>query len=180
MQAYQQGETDAFEILLKRYERGIYYFSLRFLGNRMQAEEVTQEAFLRVIKAAARYKPISSFRNYLYQIARNHCFDLLRKRSKDKSDAGGWSDPTELPGAAHDTNPSPEDHAIEQQRRQALLKALQRLPPEQKEVFLLKEIKDMKLQDVASITGANINTVKSRLRYALFTLREQLSREGIN
>jgi RNA polymerase sigma-70 factor (ECF subfamily) len=61
-----------------------------------------------------------------------------------------------------------------------LSRALQQLPPEQREVILLKEVRDMKLEDVARITGTNLNTVKSRLRYALLGLREHLSREGVS
>ena len=63
--------------------------------------------------------------------------------------------------------------------REAIRRALLSLPEDQREAFLLKEVKDMKLQDVATITGANLNTVKSRLRYALIRLREHLTEEGI-
>ena len=179
MLAYQKGDTAAFEILLKRYEKGIFSFALRHLGSPMQAEEVTQESFLRVIRAASRYKPRSSFRNYLYQVARNLCFDLHRKKGRRMEEVGQDSSPGASLDRVPNGNPGPESNVDALELRSALQRALLSLPPEQREVVLLKEVEDMKLQDVARITGTNLNTVKSRLRYALFSLREHLSTEGV-
>lgn len=179
MLAYQQGDTGAFEILLTRHERGLYGFALRMLGDRMLAEEVTQESFLRVIQSASRYRAKASFRNYLYRIARNLCVDLLRKRPREPRtpdlDAGCPGTPEGVPNG----NPGPEDNAAAVQLRSAIRGALATLPEDQREAFLLKEVKGMKLQDVAAVTGANLNTVKSRLRYALARLRELLAEQGI-
>ncbi len=179
MMAYQRGDLSAFETLLKRYEKGIYHFSFRLLDNPMQAEDVTQEAFVRVIKASSRYRASTSFRNYLYRIARNLCLDILRKKrtSEGHRETENGSGPAEILEAVPDRRPGPESLADARQVRTALRQALNNLPPEQREVFLLKEVRDMKLQDVATVTGANLNTVKSRLRYALLNLREQLSPE---
>ncbi len=177
MLAYKKGDPAAFEVLLKRHEKGVYGFALRFLNSRAMAEDVTQESFLRVIRASAGYKASASFRNYLYRIVRNLCLDLLRKKAKEGQETGKGLDLERLIDSIPDVNPGPELHTDARQTRLALYKALQSLPAEQREVFLLKEIKDMKLQDVAKVTGTNLNTVKSRLRYALFSLREQLSRE---
>jgi len=145
----------------------------------MQAEEVAQESFLRLIQASSRYRAESSLRNYLYRIARNHCLDLLRKKSRKSEVAEDFLKPTGTMESVANGNPGPDFHADANQTRQALRTALGNLPAEQREVFLLKEVRDMKLQDVATVTGSNINTVKSRLRYALLNLREQLTREGL-
>jgi len=177
MLAYKKGDPAAFEALLKRYEKGVYCFALRMVNNRAMAEDVTQESFLRVIKASGRYKAKACFRNYLYRIARNLCVDLLRKKGKGMLEAESRLNPEGLLDSLPDDNPGPELRTGARQARLALYKALQNLPAEQREVFLLKEVKDMKLQDVAKVTGTNLNTVKSRLRYALFSLREQLSGE---
>lgn len=179
MLAFQKGETAAFEVLLKRHERGVYTFAKRHLGNRMQAEEVTQESFLRVIKASSRYRPTAGFRNYLYQIARNLCLDILRRRSRGMEEPSVDPNPAAMVESVPNGNPGPESRVGARQMRSALQRALDQLPPEQREVFLLKEVKDMKLQDVARVTGTNLNTVKSRLRYALAGLRERLSADGI-
>ena len=182
MLAYQKGDTAAFEELLMRHERGIYRFALRMLGDTMQAEEVAQECFLRVIRAASRYRATSSFRNYAYRIARNLCLDRMRKEGRAPRQPGprekrpDADDPiSSLPDAA----PDPEHHARAAQVRSAVRRAMLLLPPEQREVFLLKEVRGVKLQDVATLTGANLGTVKSRLRYALARLREHLTEEGI-
>jgi RNA polymerase sigma-70 factor (ECF subfamily) len=179
MLAFQKGEPKAFETLLTRHEKGVYRFALRMLGDSMQAEEVAQESFLRVIQSASRYKARAGFRNYLYRIARNLCIDLLRKRPREArlpEVEGGSAGTVE---GVPDRNPGPENSAGAGQLRAAIRRALLRLPADQREAFLLKEVKDMKLQDVATITGANLNTVKSRLRYALRSLREHLTEEGI-
>jgi RNA polymerase sigma-70 factor (ECF subfamily) len=179
MVAFQKGEPQAFEMLLARHEKGVYRFALRMLGDSMQAEEVAQESFLRVIQSASRYRVRATFRNYLYRIARNLCVDLLRRSSRETHPPGGEPGPEGTPEGLPDSNPGPENHAEAGQVREAIRRALLSLPADQREAFLLKEVKDMKLQDVASITGANLNTVKSRLRYALVRLREHLSEEGI-
>ncbi len=179
MLAFQKGDTQAFEMLLTRHEKGVYGFALRMLGDSMLAEEVAQESFLRIIQSASRYRAKASFRNYLYRIARNLCVDLLRKRPREPRtpdlDAGSPGTPEGIP----DGNPGPENYVEAAQLRSAIRRALATLPADQREAFLLKEVKGMKLQDVAAITGANLNTVKSRLRYALTRLREHLpSRES--
>jgi len=179
MVEYQNGETQAFEMLLTRHEKGVYRFAFRMLGDSMQAEEVTQESFLRVIQAASRYRVRATFRNYLYRIARNLCVDLLRRRPREARPQGGDTAPEGPPEGLPDRNPGPENHVEAGELRAAIRRALLSLPADQREAFLLKEVKDMKLQDVATITGANLNTVKSRLRYALIHLREHLSQEGI-
>ena len=179
MLAFQRGNPRAFEILLTRHEKGVYRFALRMLGDSMRAEEVAQESFLRVIQSAARYKAKAGFRNYLYRIARNLCIDLQRKRPREARSPGGEAGPGGTPEGAPDRNPSPENHVGAEELRSAIRRALLALPADQREAFLLKEVKDMKLQDVAAITGANLNTVKSRLRYALIRLREHLSEQGI-
>lgn len=179
MQAFQKGETGAFETLLLRHEKGLYRFALRMLADRMQAEEVTQESFLRVIQSAGRYEAKAGFRNYLYRIARNLCIDLLRKRPREALPSVGDARRAAIPDGIPDRNPGPESHVGAGQVREAIRRALSSLPADQREAFLLKEVRDMKLQDVAAITGTNLNTVKSRLRYALIRLREHLSEEGI-
>ena len=149
------------------------------LGDSMLAEEVAQESFLRIIQSASRYREKASFRNYLYRIARNLCIDLLRKRPREPRppdlDAGSPGTPEGIP----DGNPGPENNVEAAQLQFAIRRALATLPADQREAFLLKEVKGMKLQDVAAITGTNLNTVKSRLRYALTRLREHLTEQGI-
>ena len=76
-------------------------------------------------------------------------------------------------------DPGPENNVEAAQLQLVIRRALATLPADQREAFLLKEVKGMKLQDVAAITGTNLNTVKSRLRYALTRLREHLTEQGI-
>lgn len=179
MLAYRQGDLGAFETLLRRHQGAVFGFAHRLLGNRALAEEAAQEGFLRVIRASGRYTAEASFRNYLYRIVRNVCLDLLRKQARTPQAAVEARVPGGCPDPPNNHDPGPEAEARSGQVRRALNRALRELPPEQREVFLLKEVRDLKLEDVARITGTNLNTVKSRLRYALAGLRERLTRAGV-
>jgi RNA polymerase sigma-70 factor (ECF subfamily) len=179
MLAFQKGDSQAFEMLLRRHEKGVFRFALRMLGDGMLAEEVTQESFLRIIQSASRYRAKASFRNYLYRVARNLCVDLLRRRPREPRTPDVDPGSPGTPEGLVDPNPGPENQVGAAQLRSVLRRALSSLPPDQREAFLLKEVKGMRLQDVAAITGANLNTVKSRLRYALMRLREHLEEQGV-
>src|SRR6201991_3711411 len=84
MVRYQRGEVRAFEVLLSRHRRAVYNFILRFVGDRETAEDLLQEAFMRVIKGAEAYKRQAKFTTWLYTIARNLCVDQTRRRKHRK------------------------------------------------------------------------------------------------
>src|SRR6201999_584550 len=84
MLAYQKGEVRAFEVLLSRHRKPVYNFILRFVGERTVAEDLLQDAFMRVIKGAEAYKRQAKFTTWLYTIARNLCVDHSRRRKHRK------------------------------------------------------------------------------------------------
>jgi RNA polymerase sigma-70 factor (ECF subfamily) len=159
MQAYQRGDCAAFECLYHRHKNGLFTFLYRACSRRDIVEELTQDAWAAVVKGAADYQPRAGFRTWLYQIARNRLVDHWRR-----------ADNRILPleAAAEPAAPAPD---AELGRR--LLTAIAALPAEQRDTLLLQQ-QGFTHAEIADITGAGAETVKSRLRYARGQLREQL------
>lgn len=179
MRLYAQGHHEAFEVLLGRHERGVYNFILRSTGQAEMAEDLCQEVFLRVIKSAPRYKESARFTTWLYTIARNICIDKARRRARHTevslNKPYGGDDGEE--GRSYLDNLG-DAHAaagnvamVREQFRGRLREALDALPQEQREVFLLREVSGLKFREIADVIGVPENTIKSRMRYALETLR---------
>ncbi len=182
MVLYAQGEPKAFEVLLGRHERGIYNFILRSTHSPDQAEDLTQEVFLRVIRSAPKYKKSARFTTWLYTIARNICIDRARRSSKRQevslnrsvSGSDGEDGRTFLDTVKDDAAEAGNVSMVRQQFRARLKEALDALPDEQREVFLLREVSGLKFREIADIIGVPENTIKSRMRYALETVRGYL------
>ncbi len=178
MVRYQRGDRDAFAELLRRYETQIFNFSLRYLRSSDLAEDVTQDTFLRIVQRAAEFKHESRFSTWLYAIARNLCLDELRKHkhrrhpSLEQGDQNGRTLEEKVPDSRPGT--SAERSAVSHEIRAQVVLAVEELPEDQREVFLLRHVGDVSFKDIATITGVGENTVKSRMRYALERLQKSL------
>jgi RNA polymerase sigma-70 factor (ECF subfamily) len=178
MVRYKRGDRDAFAELVRRYERPLYNFSVRYVGNRDAAREVTQDAFLRVVKRSADFKHESRFSTWIFSITRNLCIDELRKakhRNHPSLEAEGESgqslgEKLSSDGPALDG----EKGASNNQLREGIQRAIDGLPEDQKEVFLLRQMGGVPFAEIARITGTPENTAKSRMRYALERLQKEL------
>lgn len=182
MVRYQRGDREAFALLVKRYNKPIYNFVLRQLRTPALCEDVTQDVFMRLVQNAAEFKHEARFSTWLYAIARNLCIDQLRRLQHRRhpsldqplaSDSGGLTLGDSV--AAQHFSASAERSAVSSQVQASIIEAVEALPDEQREVFLLREIADLPFKDIADITGASENTVKSRMRYALDRLKQALS-----
>jgi RNA polymerase sigma-70 factor (ECF subfamily) len=181
MLAYRQGEADAFAVLLKRHQRGVFNFLMRLTSNRSAAEDLLQEVFLRVIKSAATYKREAKFTTWLYTIARNLVIDQSRRAKHRKAlsldkplrgDEQGKRTMADLIPAKGIS----VDRSVQSNRLQERIShAIQTLSEEQREVFLMRERHNMPFKEIAEVVGCPENTVKSRMRYALEALRRELS-----
>jgi len=181
MVRYQRGERKAFVELVRRHNRPIYNFVLRQLRVPSVAEDVTQDVFMRLVQNAAEFKHEARFLTWLYTIARNLCIDQLRKLSHRRHASldqpqAEQSDAPLLGDTVADPNPqaSAERGALSAQVRSSIVKAVDSLPDDQREVFLLREVANLPFREIAEITGVGENTVKSRMRYALDRLKEAL------
>jgi RNA polymerase sigma factor (sigma-70 family) len=176
MLRYREGDLHAFEELYNRHRLGLYRF-IAWRSPRVDwVEEVVQDSWANLHHARARYQPDASFRTYLYQIARNRLLDLLRQQQHVlAAELGTGTDGRDvfdvLADAAHDSM-SPDALLDEKQRNDGLQRALAALPGEQKEALVLQQFSGMSLEEISAVVSAPVETVKSRLRYAMRKLRE--------
>ena len=179
MVLYQRGEVRAFEVLLTRHRKPVYNFILRFVGDKETAEDLLQEAFMRVIKGAEAYKRQAKFMTWLYTIARNLCVDQTRRRKHRKhASLDAPIDASDDSGTLLDVIPSNEmasdRKSVNKELHETMQRAVAALSEEQREVFLMREILDLPFKQIADVVGVPENTVKSRMRYALEKLRLEL------
>lgn len=182
MFAYAAGEVKAFEILVQRHERALFNFIFRSVGRRDIAEELLQETFLRIIKSAPKYQKTAKFTTWAYTIARNICIDRARKFKKRKE----YSLDRTV-GDGEDGGATFLDNVVDEQAAagsmdvekkvflERLKGALEELPDEQSEVFIMREFSGLKFREIAEILDIPVPTVKSRMRYALEGLRGHLA-----
>jgi len=181
--AYQQGDTGAFELLLRRHRAPLFSFLSRMLGDRERAEDLAQEAFLRIVKGAQAWEHRARFQTWLFTIARNLCVDASRRdrfRRADSLDAQGPGDEPAMVDSVPGREIDPARGAESARLRPLLQKALLSLPAEQREVFILREQAGVPFKEIAGMIGVNENTVKSRMRYALEGLRKALLAAGVD
>jgi RNA polymerase sigma-70 factor (ECF subfamily) len=179
MVQYQRGEVRAFELLLARHRRPVYNFILRFVGDKETAEDLLQEAFLRVIKGADNYKRQAKFTTWLYTIARNLCVDQSRRRKHRKhasldAPMSASEDSNTLLDVIPSSEMASDRKSVNKELHATMQRAIAALVEEQREVFLMREFLDMPFKDIADVVGVPENTVKSRMRYALEKLRLEL------
>lgn len=185
MLRYQRGDVDAFRTLVLRHRMAVTTFAYRYVSDAQAAEDIFQETFLRLIQQVKRYKAQAKFTTLLYTVARNLCIDHLRKMEHRKhqslnSTGGEEGEETDalgdiIPGKATDMDKT----MFRKELQKVLKKAIDDLPEEQREVFLLREYQDLRFREIAKITRTTTNTVKSRMRYALANLRRALAKAKI-
>lgn len=181
MLRYQQGDRAAFAQLARRHQTALYNFALRQVRAPQAAEDIVQEAFVRVVHKAAEFKYEARFTTWLYTIARNLCIDHLRKGalrrhpSLDEARTGEDGDGPTLGEQTADPRASVEREATGTELKERIARAVDALPDDQREVFLMRELANLPFKEIAAITGVPENTVKSRMRYALERLQEALA-----
>jgi len=172
LQQYIDGNRAAFALLLKRYERELFHFLVRFLGDRAAAEDVFQESFLQVHQSAAQFDLTRRFRPWLFTIAANKARDLIRSQSRrpttplqatmNGSDDGGQF--VELLEAAI---PLPDQPLQQQELQAAVQKSVMDLPEHLREILLLSYFHQFPYKQISDILQIPLGTVKSRLHAAV-------------
>ncbi len=153
------GDADAFNLLIRQWERPIYNFILRMIGDRDDAMDLSQDCFMKAFRELRTLKDRDRFSSWLYRIAHNACLSQIRKnhgktRVELDPEAGATHAPLE--------------------NRLAVEKALGQLPPDQREAVILKVFQSLKFEEIAAIQGAPVSTVKSRLYMGFEKLRSIL------
>ena len=176
---YQRGDRTAFAQLVRRHKTALYNFAYRQLRETAKAEDVVQEAFVRVVQSAAEFKHEARFTTWIYTITRNLCIDQMRKSALRKhaslDQPRGEAEGPTLGDVTADPRASVEREAAGTELKERIARAVNLLPDDQREVFLMRELASLPFKEIAEITGVPENTVKSRMRYALERLQTALS-----
>ena len=180
MLRYQQGDKSAFPVLVRRHQQALFNFAFRQVRVPQLAEDVVQETFVRVVQNAADFKHEARFTTWVYTITRNLCIDQLRKRALRKHPSldqasGEEGDGPTLGEQTADPRASVEREATGTELKERIARAVDKLPDDQREVFLMREVSNLPFKEIAEITNVPENTVKSRMRYALERLQEALA-----
>jgi RNA polymerase sigma factor (sigma-70 family) len=156
----------------------IFRYLLRTVNNEASANDLMQEVWFAVARGAANYVPTAKFTTWLFTIAHNRTVDMIRANQRLQSlDAGAEADAegsSLLERLPLDRKHEPLAQVQSQDEAAALLRAVAQLPTEQRSAFLMQAEGEFSVEQIADATGANFETVKSRLRYARAKLRQLL------
>jgi len=161
----QMGDKDALAELIDRYERPLRYFINRLLDDSGQTDDIFQDTWLTVIQRIHGLREIDAFPAWLYRIARNKVYQQLRKKRK----VSGLDENIAIEDHAEDDDFSGEDAA-------KIHKCLKELPPEYREVLMLRFLEQMPYQHIAHVQNCKLGTVRSRLYYAKIALKKELEK----
>ena len=160
-----QGDVNAFEKLVTEYEKAVYAIAQRMTGNPEDSADMTQETFIKAYNSLGSFRGDSKFSVWLYRIANNVCLDFLRSRSRKPTVSLSVEDDegeeTQLDVA--DESQSPELLLERGLTRDAVRRGLDTLPPDYKQILLLREIQGLSYEEIASALGIDLGTVKSRI-----------------
>ena len=177
------GNEDAFEELVRRHHKGVLNFAFRMTQNRQVAEEITQDVFLALVKNAKRYRPTAKFTTYLYRITRNIVSKewLKAKRRPRLFSFGTRSDGTGESGGSDPVDNTCDESAdvlgdLERvEVTEAVNSALRKLPPQQREAFVLRRFEHLSYEEMSEVTDSPVGTLKSRVVRAERALRPLLA-----
>jgi RNA polymerase sigma-70 factor (ECF subfamily) len=167
MQAVAGGDLDAFSELLLRYQGLAWKTAYRFLADAMEAEDVAQEAFLKIFKAAPRYRAKGTFRTYFYRTLTHLCIDRTRKKKQLTS----MDDVPE----AEDPSLGPSEILIQKERKAQVREAVDTLPPNQKAAMILRRYEGLSYAEIAQILGITPKAVEGLISRAGASLQARLS-----
>ena len=172
-----EGDEAAFRELLQRYERPVFNICLRMVRNREEAEDLSQDAFMKVFGMLERYNPAYAFSSWLFKITSNLCIDTIRKRKIDtlpmdqpvQSEAGEFARQYESPGD------DPERVYLKGEKMDQLTEAIGGLPPHYRVMIVLRHQQDLSYEEIAEVLDVPLGTVKARIHRAREMLKTRLS-----
>jgi RNA polymerase sigma-70 factor (ECF subfamily) len=167
------GEQDAYKRLMRKYQSAIYHLIVRMIGYQPEADDLTQEAFIKAFGSLASFNDEFAFSTWLYKIATNNCIDFLRKR---KLKTFSIDKPVDREGEQHyeipDSTYRPDRHLLASQRTRAIQSAIDRLPEKYRIVIVMRHQQEKSYEEIAEELGLPLGTVKAHI----FRAREMLNR----
>ncbi|MBQ3379085.1 MAG: RNA polymerase sigma factor [Clostridia bacterium] len=171
------GDTNAFELIVKQYEKKVYNLALRYLKNRDDALDLSQEVFIQVYNNLAQFRKEAQFSTWIYRITYNKCVDWLRKTQKIKRNVVMSIDDENF-FETRDNKASVEESYEGRETLLGVMKIIDTLPADQRDVVMLRYIKDLSYAQIADVLQIAEGTVKSRLNRARLKIKEQLHESG--
>ena len=176
MQSFARGNLNAFEQLYDRHETGVWRFVFRSVQNNAVTDDLVQDLWFSVTRTAASYEPTAKFKTWLFTMARNRVIDHIRTAKNHASiDAENEEGESMFSDLAADSRLGPMRQVSSREQAKALLDAIEQLPEDQREAFLLQAEGDMSVEEIAAAIGVTFETAKSRLRYARNKLKTLLA-----
>ncbi len=178
MQHYAGGDMQAFDTLYARHEMGVWRYVFRSVRIQAVADDLLQDVWFALARQAPNYQPTAKFKTWLFTLAHNRLVDHFRTHKQHESldgdeDADGKDQSLNATLTAN-SGFGPLRRLESKEQALALIEAIEQLPQDQKEAFLMQAEAGLNVQDIASATGVSFETAKSRLRYARNRLREIL------
>ena len=170
MTDYVGGDENALRILVERWERPVFAFLVRMLGSPEEAEDLCQDTFMKVIKAADRYRPDGKFQSWLFRVAGNQARSRLRRRKILR-----WLPLTDDYDNATSQGPDALDTMAGQEERDMVQEAMARLPERQRQAIVLKQYHDMSYQEIAEAMDTSVSSVQMLLHRAMTALKKDLA-----
>ena len=178
MKRVAKGDDEAFKLLFERHNRLAWSVIYRQLGNVAAAEDLVQEAFLRVYRAAPQYEPSAKFSTWLFTVVTNLCLNYKRDRARDRLRLVGSEEDEQGNALEQLAAVEPDEHEQDdrQKRTQAVKDAIAGLPENQRMALILSRYEEKSYEEVAEILGVTVAAVKSLTSRARTTLKEKLQR----
>ncbi|PCJ62448.1 MAG: RNA polymerase subunit sigma-70 [Candidatus Hydrogenedentota bacterium] len=167
---FRDGDSAAFDVLVHRYQARVVAVAYRLTGNREEALDVAQEAFIKAYRKINMWKPSGSFRSWLFRITANQAIDAQRKRSRRRE----IHSEAEVLGKSVPRESKAVEQISESERAESIRAALETLSPKQRQVFVLKHYEDFTLAEIAETLDVSIGSVKVHLFRAVRKLRDEL------
>jgi len=166
------GDHESFHLLFLRHQKRVFRLAFRQTGNRLEAEEIVQETFVRLLRSAARYRAEASFETYLLTIATRLCLNAQARAYKRFEEPHRMDEPRIINVAA--STPGPEDAALGNEIRSAVRRVILSLPDEERMALVLFRFEGLSYEDAARAMGKTVSAVTSLLWRARERLREGL------
>lgn len=172
------GDTEAYAALIRRYHPKVYQLCYGMLGAADRAEDAAQEAFIKAFKRLSQFRGESAFSTWLYRLTSNHCLDLLRAKTRHKTES--WDQMLEIQGErAEALLQAPETpEGPSEELRETVNTLLSELKPEYRMILTLREYQGMSYQEMASVLNTSLDSVKARLKRARQQLAQKLRHVG--
>ncbi|OGP80840.1 MAG: hypothetical protein A2Y95_11530 [Deltaproteobacteria bacterium RBG_13_65_10] len=171
----QEGQADAFQILVERYQQRALRLAYRYVRSQDDAQDIVQDAFIRVFRSIKEFRNESHFYTWFYRILVNLALDHIRRNKNQGLEfQDGALLRSQSAGDGQTKKTNPREELWSKQRREAITEAIDALPPDQRTTVILREIDGLSYEEIAQVTKVPIGTVMSRLFYARRKLQEKL------